>query len=250
MHTLGLVSVSFRKHTPTEIIQAMKAADLQVVEWGSDVHAPCDDIEKLDKIVALQKQYGITCSSYGTYFRMGTHQPEEIRQYIAAAKRLGTSILRIWCGCSCPDICRQCGKHNLVEEARALAAIAEDEGVVLCMECHNDTFTQDIDPILALLAAVDSPHFGMYWQPNQYRSFARNNDYARRIAPYVKAVHVFHWDGECRLPLHEAVHEWKEYISAIGGDVPLLLEFMPDDDIRTLPTEADALRDIARGEIR
>jgi sugar phosphate isomerase/epimerase len=70
-YNLGLVSVSFRKHSPKEILEEMKKAELSLIEWGSDVHAPCGDIERLNEIAKLQKEYGIECSSYGTYFRFG-----------------------------------------------------------------------------------------------------------------------------------------------------------------------------------
>ena len=97
-YTLGLVSISFRKHTPEEIIQAVKAAGLSCIEWGSDVHAPCRDTERLHEIARLQGEYGITCSSYGTYFKFGKTPLEELTDYITAAKILGADVLRLWCG--------------------------------------------------------------------------------------------------------------------------------------------------------
>ena len=95
---LGLVSVSFRKHSPKEILEAVRASGLSCIEWGSDVHAPCDDIQRLNEIAELQSRYGICCSSYGTYFRLGETPMEELGSYMQAAKILGTDILRVWCG--------------------------------------------------------------------------------------------------------------------------------------------------------
>ena len=54
-YNLGLVSVSFRRHSPKEILEAVRASGLSCIEWGSDVHAPCRDIARLREIVALQK---------------------------------------------------------------------------------------------------------------------------------------------------------------------------------------------------
>ena len=65
-YKLGLVSVSFRQHTPEVILKATKNAGLSYIEWGSDVHAPADDLCRLEEIVRLQRRYGITCSAYGT----------------------------------------------------------------------------------------------------------------------------------------------------------------------------------------
>ena len=46
----GLVSVSFRPLSYERIIEECVKANLGCIEWGSDVHAPCDDTEKLKKI--------------------------------------------------------------------------------------------------------------------------------------------------------------------------------------------------------
>jgi len=54
-YNLGLVSITFRDKTPEEILSAMKDTGLSFIEWGSDVHAPKDDIERLEGIAALQK---------------------------------------------------------------------------------------------------------------------------------------------------------------------------------------------------
>ena len=96
-YTLGLVSVSFRNLAPVDIIKTAKNANLTAIEWGSDVHAPCNDRQKLEEIARLQKEYDISCSSYGTYFKLGVTPIEELEGYINSAKILGTNLLRIWC---------------------------------------------------------------------------------------------------------------------------------------------------------
>ena len=76
--SIGVVSVSFRDKSEEEILSAARAAGLSFIEWGSDVHAPCNDIEKLKRISELQGAYGISCSSYGTYFRLGVTPVEAV----------------------------------------------------------------------------------------------------------------------------------------------------------------------------
>ena len=97
-YKLGLVSVSFRALSPERTLSAVKQSGLSCIEWGSDVHAPKDDIKGLEDIARLQKEYGIVCSSYGTYFRLGVIPVKELEDYIKAAGILGTDILRLWCG--------------------------------------------------------------------------------------------------------------------------------------------------------
>ena len=98
MFDTGLVSVSFRPLMPEQVAAAAVNAGLNHVEWGSDVHAPYNDPQRLAQIVALQEQYGIRCCSYGTYFRLAVTPMTELPGYIQAAKMLGTDILRLWCG--------------------------------------------------------------------------------------------------------------------------------------------------------
>lgn len=246
---LGLVSISFREHSPEELIGAVKAAGLSCIEWGSDVHAPCDDEEKLRNIAAMQKAAGISCCSYGTYFKLGKDAPEELLPYIRAAKLLGTDILRLWCGTKGSEDYSGEALEALYRDCRAVAKIAEEMGVILCMECHNNTVTDWKESALALMQAVDSPAFRMYWQPNQLRSREENLAYAGLLAPYTYHVHVFNWDcpdGKtlCKYPLAEAVDTWKAYMAQLPGKHTMLLEFMPDNSIASLPGEAAALRRI------
>ena len=242
---LGLVSISFRKHSPKEILEAMKTAGLTCIEWGSDVHAPCDDEANLAYLVQLQKEYGIECSSYGTYFKFGESNLGELANYIKAAKALGTDILRLWCGLKNSQDYSAAEKETLFAECKEAAKIAEAEGVILCMECHNNTYTNTKESALELMQAVDSKHFRMYWQPNQYRTEDENIQYATLLKDYTYHLHVFNWEGNNKYPLAKGKEIWKEYLACFDGNT-LLLEFMPDGQIESLQTEANALKEIVK----
>lgn len=239
---LGLVSVSFRKNSPEEILEAMQKTGLSYIEWGSDVHCPP---EKAAEIAALQKEYGIACCSYGTYFRIGFTPIEELPGYIKAAKTLGTDILRLWAGTEreFADYTAE-EKQAFFEECRKCAEMAEKEGVILCLECHKGTFTDCKEGALELMQAVNSKHFKMYWQPHQNKPVEENLAYAALLAPYTYHLHVFNWKEKEKMPLEEAIPLWKQYLSCFEGEHYLLLEFMPDGLIETLPREAEALRRI------
>lgn len=241
---LGLVSISFRSLSVEEIIEAVKKAGLSCIEWGSDVHAPCEDIEKLNKIAELQAQAGISCCSYGSYFRLGVHKTEELLPYIKAAKILGTDIIRLWCGNKGSKEYSKEELEALYEDCRAAAKLAEEHQVTLCMECHNHTLTDWKEPALALMKAVDSPAFRMYWQPNQFREEEENLAYASLLAEYTEHIHVFNWAASERFPLKEAIGQWKRYLERFSGERTLLLEFMPDDRVESMQCETNALRQI------
>ena len=244
MYHTGLVSVSFRSLSPEEIIQAAKKAQLNWIEWGSDVHAPYYDSERLDMIAACQKAAGLRCSSYGTYFTLGKDNPEDLDNYIAAAKRLGTTTLRLWCGSKGSQDYTSEELNALYEDCRTAAATAETHGVTLCMECHNGTLTDTKESALALMETVHSPAFRMYWQPNQYRTEKENIRYLQMLKPYIDHLHVFQWVGDQKYPLADGIAIWKTYLNMLDGDRTLLLEFMPDHSPESLPIEADSLRRI------
>lgn len=245
-YELGLVSVSFRDRSPHEIVRAMKEAGLTAVEWGSDVHAPCCDPDRLKELKGLQDMYEIRCSSYGTYFRIGVTPKEELPRYIDAAKTLGTDVLRLWCGDRNSECYDEDDRKALFEECRSLAETADSSGVTLCMECHQKTFTNRPESALLLMNEVDSPRFRMYWQPQEYETDEENLRYALLIRPYVRHIHVFYWIGAQHLPLAESSALWKKYLNSFFGDRTLLLEFMPDNRIESLKAEAEALRNIVK----
>lgn len=243
-HRAGLVSVSFRGHSPREILCAMKGAGLSYIEWGSDVHAPCHDPARLDELVALMKEFGVSCCSYGTYFRPGQTPISELEAYILAAKTLGTDVLRVWCGTKSGADMTPDEVAPLLADCRAAAEMAERHGVTLCTECHMGTFTERPEDALWLMQTVASPHFRTYWQPFQWREVEQNLAYLRNLAPYVTHLHVFQWKGAARYSLSEGTSEWQGYLALLDKPHTLLLEFMPDDKLETLPAEARALRAI------
>lgn len=247
MFNIGLVSVSFRQLSAEEIFTLCRDCGLSYIEWGSDVHAPCGDREKLRHIARLQAEEGVQCSSYGAYFRVGTHPVDELPAYIEAARILGTDVLRLWCGTKDYEDMAEDERVHIIGEAKKAARVAEREGVTLCMECHNHTFTSCHEGALALMTAVDSLNFRMYWQPNQFKSFKDNLAAAHVLAPYTQNIHVFHWDVSHRYPLDEGREVWAQYLSKFDGTQTLLLEFMPDDAPASLRTEAETLRQLVKG---
>ena len=89
----------------------------------------------------------------------------------------------------------------------------------------------------------------MYWQPFQWLDASENIQIAQKLSPYVKHIHVFNWKGTKRLPLRDGIAQWRDYLANFPAPHTLLLEFMPDDKLETLTTEANALKTIIEGII-
>ena len=240
----GLVSISFREHSAAEIALAASRSGLKNIEWGSDVHAPYQEENTLLQIAALQQIYGISCCSYGTYFRLGFTSIEELPQYIKAAKILGTNILRLWAGRKKASNCTKEEREHLFTQCRKAAALAREHDVILCLECHRRSYTETKEGALELMNAINSPNLRMYWQPNPDISLSENIEYISLLNPYIMHIHVFNWRADQRFPLKEDIDNWNSYLSALSGNHHLLLEFMPDDRIQSLADEAGALQEI------
>lgn len=198
------------------------------------------------ELANLQAATGLSCCSYGTYFRLGFTPLEELPEYIRAAKPLGTKTLRLWAGQKKASDCTEEERSAFLAHCAQAAEIARLHNVVLCLECHRRSYTETKEGALELMQYVNSPHFRMYWQPNPDISVEDNLAYIRALREYIMHVHVFHWTGGQRLPLRDGIDVWSRYLSELGGDHHLLLEFMPDDKVESLQVEAHALHELIR----
>ena len=180
---------------------------------------------------------------------MGVTPLEELPGYIAAAKTLGTDILRLWCGDRAPEKYTPEERQELFAQCRQAAALAETGGVTLCMECHMTTYTETKEGALELMQAVDSHAFHMYWQPNQFRTVEENIAYSKLLKPFIHHIHVFQWKGRERFLLATGVQEWQQYLQILAPQHGLLLEFMPNDDVSELPGEAETLLLLTGGSL-
>lgn len=240
----GLVSISFRKHTPQELAAEAARCGLGMIEWGGDVHAPAGDVVVAEAVKNFTQNAGLQCPTYGSYFRLGAMPEGEEAKVAASAKTLGSNIIRVWGGVK--------GSAELTEdEYKALVAAArktcrELKDFTVALECHMNTVTDDYNYSLRFLNDVAEDNLAMYWQPHQFKTTEYNLQAAKALAPFVKNVHVFHWRERNRYPLAGEVDLWKRYAEIIGTDVPYMLEFMPDDRLETLEAEAKALLEILK----
>ncbi len=241
----GLVSISFRKNTPEELISACSKASLDWIEWGSDVHCPQADIKKVKEVASLCKKEGILTRSYGSYFRLGQGGPEAFKPYLEAAQVLGSGIIRIWAGTKASRSTTPDERRVLAEEARQLCEMASTAKISIGMECHSDTLTDEYHSAASFIEEVGHPALRMYWQPSQFHVETYNLDAAKTLAPLTEVVHVFHWTMNARLPLEQGTPIWTEYLKLLrdnGAPKAYLLEFMHDDRLETLASAAKTLQ--------
>ncbi len=252
MEKCGVCSVSFRDHTADEIIEATKAAGLDGIEWGSDVHVRSDAPEEARRISARMKEYGLVNLSYGTYFGVDGFSMESWEAYQETAKELGTDTVRIWPPDKAVKEMTPEEYSRRVQFMQAVADRAAQNGITVCFESHRGTLTEDAQDAIRYIKDIDRENVRMYWQPNQDRTPEENLAAAKALSRYVKNVHVFHWKGEERFPLTQGIGEWKRYKEALDAEAEgahsCLLEFMHDGRLESLAGAAAALQRIVARE--
>ena len=255
MFKSGLVSISFRKNTVDEIISASCGAGLQLIEWGSDIHLPPEDMAPArlaERIKQKTESAGLSSVSYGSYYRIGINPTSDFLPLIRTAITVGARIIRVWGYNTLVSPESEELWNRLVTEAQAISDMAKEYGITVALECHNNTVTAHYKNALAFLRAVDRESFRTYWQPNQLLDKGYNLDAARALAPYTVAIHAFNWSGKDKYPLADAEDTWREYLDCFAerastSDIPVLLEFMPDGKLSTLAREAATLGEILSG---
>lgn len=247
MLTAGLVSITFRKLTKTEIGALMEECGLTAIEWGGDVHVPSGSPQDIADACSISAAHGIRTVAYGSYYKpwVGSEQTRAaIRQDIGCARALGAKTIRIWAGQKgSADITAE-ERASVVRELQDACDAAKDSGLTVSLECHNWTLTDDCDSSLRLLEEVARDNLRLYWQPNQFRDNAYNLETLKRELPYISNVHVFSWEGKDHYPLERHEPLWRQYIDVLassGKDHNLLLEFMHNDQPEQLKTDSAVL---------
>src|SRR5690606_98075 len=95
----GLLSVTFRKLPPEEIVRIAAEAELDAIEWGGDVHVPHGDLDAADRAAQLTRDAGLVVRAYGSYYRLGVEgQSFTFEDALHTAVRLGAPAIRVWAG--------------------------------------------------------------------------------------------------------------------------------------------------------
>ncbi|MFE7223771.1 sugar phosphate isomerase/epimerase family protein [Nocardioides sp. NPDC057577] len=239
----GLCSVTAR-HLPTDgVLEAAAKAGLACIEWGADVHAPpAGDLRGLAGATAAA---GLAVASYGTYWR-ATPDDDGVA-LIGAARALGCTRLRIWAGTTGSVEASPAERVAVVRRVQGLADEAAGHGLELAFEHHDLTLADTVESTLDLLAEVDRPNVGTYWQPRVGEPAEVALAGLEHLLPHVRAVHAFSWwPRHERLPLAARADLWLpalEMLADTGRPIDVLLEFLPEDDLSLLPDEAGRLRE-------
>lgn len=253
----GICSITFRQLDIGSVVELVKQAGLDAIEWGGDVHVLPGDLKVAQEAARLTVEAGLEVSSYGSYysgFDTGGN-PENFAPVLETALALRTKTIRIWSGTHSSESAEDQYRKAFIEKLRSDLCAAAGHGVRLALEFHANTLTDSNSATLALLNEVNHPNLYTYWQPMYW---VADQDYRllglKQLSDRVLNLHVFHWRfdpftgtwGENieRCPLEEGAADWDRYLSVPlpSGDHYALLEFVRNDDPSRFIQDAAVLK--------
>lgn len=238
MFRTGLVSITFRQLGVEEIIELVKPAGLEFIEWGGDIHVPHGDVERAMRVGQLTREAGLEVSAYGSYYRVGHSEDEGLsfESVLDSAVGLQARVIRVWAGKKEDHEADAEYRAMIAEDSSRIADMAGEKGVKVAYEYHGGTLTNSGQSCRDLLEAVDHPNVFTFWQPIHGLEPAENCRQMDLVVPWIIAVHVFHWwpTYETRHLLEEGRENWVKYFENLKDisekrDLPAMLEFAKDD---------------------
>lgn len=200
----GLVSVTFRNLKAEEIIKLVSKAELEAIEWGSDIHVPEEKTARMVK--KMCDESGILTPSYGSYYRCGVTE-EDFERTAAAAAELGSSVIRVWAGSISSKEADASAREKIVLSARKAAEKAKEYGSKIAFEFHNGTLTDYADSAVKLIDEIGCENAGLYWQPLNMHSDEVNLENLKIVLPKLCNIHAF-GNQSATIPMEEAEMFW------------------------------------------
>jgi sugar phosphate isomerase/epimerase len=243
----GLVSITFRKLSPREIVDLVVQAGLSGIEWGGDVHVPHGDLRQARRVRHMTREAGLEVASYGSYYRAGVDGMGPFEPVVDTALELDAPVIRVWAGNRASADADAAYRARVVHESRRVADLAGRAGVAVAYEFHPRTLTDTSESARALLQDVAHDNVGSYWQPPLGASMPVNLAGLEALLPWLRHLHVFAWHGVTgeRLPLADGGRAWMQYLRKAAStrrDLYAMIEFVRDDAPEAFLQDAATLR--------
>lgn len=244
----GLVSVTFRKLSPEEIIQLTAKAGLDGIEWGGDIHVPHGDTRRAREVLKMTKDAGLKVASYGSYYRIGAKENQvPFGDVLETAAALEAPTIRVWAGIRGSDEADEEYWNTVIEESRRLSDIASTAGITVSYEYHNETLTDTPEAADRLLRSVNHTNIRTYWQPPLNLEKAMRLSSLQQITPWLSNLHVFYAENGKKLPLANGKQEWMRYFAyanTLKEGRYAMLEFVKGDSPEQFLDDAAALKEM------
>ncbi len=184
----GFTSTSFRQIKSLEkIVEIAVKAKIDCIEWGGDIHVK--SIEDAKRAKDLCDKADIRINSYGSYYRVGCKNADEWKKICGIASTMGARSVRVWLGKADSEKTDEATYKSIVEDTKNICAVAKRYGLIVCPECHDNTFNNNTDAFLKIHDDVGCENFRTYFQ-SRYKRLEYDLDRIEHTLPYVETVHI------------------------------------------------------------
>lgn len=242
---IGFTSNSFRQiKSLNKIVEIAVDSGAECIEWSGDVHVKSVADAEIAK--NLCHKAGVKICSYGSYYRVGSKNAAEWQSVCEIASALGAASIRVWLGKADSQKTDAETYTVLLEDTKAICAVAEKYGLIVCPECHDNTYNNNTDAFLKIREDTGSENFRTYFQ-SRYRRKEYDLDRIERTIPYIENVHVSFFDMRReQFPKCDSgyMNTILEKLLSLGFSGAVLVEFTYPGFKRGLPCAMK--RDIAK----
>ena len=246
LHT-GLVSVTFRKYSPLEVIDLVVKAGLEGIEWGGDIHVPPRNRLLAREIGKLTIDAGLAVAAYGSYYRVGQTDQVPFEAVLETALELDAPTIRVWAGTKNSADAAEEDWARIAADGKRIAELADAAGLTISYEFHDHTLTDQAVSAVRLLKMIKKLNVRSLWQTPLGLSVEECLDGLRRVLGWLGNVHVNCWNpGYTRLALREGQTDWMQYLQVIQSDSQdryLMLEFVREDSPEAFFEDAQTLKE-------
>lgn len=239
----GLVSITFRKLLPAEIVALVVKSGLKGIEWGGDLHVPHGDVKRAAEVGKMTREAGLVVSAYGSYY--GEYDGLVFDRVLDSAVALGAPLIRIWAGRKSSAAAAPEDWERIIEDTRRIAAAVVATGRSIAFEFHDGTLNDTPESSARLLRSIGHPAVFTYWQPPVGMGFDDCMQELKSVRAHLRRVHVFHWESDgTRQPLRLGANRWISYLRLLrraGADVYASIEFVRADSPQAFLEDARTL---------
>lgn len=185
---IGFTTTSFRQIKSIEkIVKIASDSGVDCIEWGGDIHVK--DVETAKRAKELCDAARISISSYGSYYRVGSKNAAEWKNICEIASAMGAKSVRVWLGERDSEITDENTYKLLVDDAKAICSVANEYNLIVCPECHDNTFNNNTDAFLKIHGDICCDNFKTYFQ-SRYKRLEYDLDRLERTLPFIESIHI------------------------------------------------------------
>ncbi|MCJ8329131.1 MAG: hypothetical protein HRT89_21700 [Lentisphaeria bacterium] len=235
----GLCSITFRDLSVNEIIKLVADAQLDVIEWGGDIHVPQGNIKLAEETARLTREAGLTVSSYGSYERLTDDEfsPDQLLDTVDA---LDCKQLRIWGGRQGSATINSDDYNLLVDLCQVLTRAAQERGIEVSLEFHGNTVADTAKSCLDFIADVGQENLKCYYQQTINEMDALNLGILQSMKAHVSNFHCFYYENDIQVELIHGMEFWQKALEIYQPET-ILIEFVKDGEPQQFLDDATSL---------